>query len=93
MAKEKVQKRLVLPPDPDEFNSNRADWAGLAVDTFQGEAGTEDKHAVADLICNLGHFLDRNPDYGTLAEAIRRGRSYYEEETDSEGKQFVGGGA
>lgn len=77
-----------LPLDPDNQNSNRSDLAHAAVRAFQVETGTDDCDAIADLIGDLAHFCDRNPEYGTVWDAIRRAKSYYREETDSTGRQF-----
>ena len=33
-------------------------WAAEAVAVFQERCGTSDKHAVADLICDLGHLAE-----------------------------------
>ena len=33
-------------------------WAGEAVSAFQKHCGTGDEHAIADLICDLGHLAE-----------------------------------
>jgi len=33
-------------------------WAAEAVAAFQKHCGTGDEHAIADLICDLGHLAD-----------------------------------
>jgi hypothetical protein len=33
-------------------------WAAEAVAAFQKRCGTGDEHAIADLICDLGHLAD-----------------------------------
>jgi hypothetical protein len=33
-------------------------WAAEAVAVFQRHCGTSDEHAIADLICDLGHLAD-----------------------------------
>jgi hypothetical protein len=33
-------------------------WAAEAVAVFQKHCGTSDEHAIADLICDLGHLAD-----------------------------------
>jgi hypothetical protein len=33
-------------------------WAGEAVAVFQKHCGTGDEHAIADLICDLGHLAE-----------------------------------
>lgn len=55
----------LLPPDPDELNDDRAEWAGEAIDAFAAavyaERNTEDDTTIlADLLANLRHWADRN---------------------------------
>jgi hypothetical protein len=50
-----------LPPDPDGQNDDRASWADKAIQTFEMESGTDREDAVADLLCDLMHWVDRNP--------------------------------
>ncbi len=33
-------------------------WAAEAVEVFQKHCGTGDEHAIADLICDLGHLAE-----------------------------------
>ena len=33
-------------------------WAAEAIAIFQTQCGTGDEHAIADLICDLGHLAD-----------------------------------
>jgi hypothetical protein len=35
-----------LPPDPDNLNDNRAEWAGAALATFMRETGTDQEDIV-----------------------------------------------
>lgn len=79
-----------LPPDPERQNKNRSDWALEAIAAFQNTTNADDEDAVADLICDLAHMCDRFPEYGTLADAIRRAAMHYDEETSGRGKQFKG---
>ena len=38
--------------------TNHIAWAAEAVAVFQGYCRTGDDHAIADLICDLGHLAD-----------------------------------
>ena len=38
--------------------SNHIAWAADAVAVFQRRCGTGDAHAIADLICDLGHLAE-----------------------------------
>jgi hypothetical protein len=49
-----------LPPDPDQMNDARAQWAGGALDRFQEITGTDEDMALPDLLCDLRHWCDRN---------------------------------
>lgn len=50
--------------DPDEaeedMNGRRADWAEDALVHFMFTTGTDGGDAIADLICNIQHWCDRN---------------------------------
>jgi hypothetical protein len=48
-----------LPPDPDEQNDDRANWAEATLITFMGCTGTDAEDAVADLLTDLMHWCDR----------------------------------
>jgi len=67
-----------LPPNPDKMNDERAGWAGSALDVFQFVTGTEDCDKVADLICNLRHWCDRNGQ--NFERELARGWEMYEVE-------------
>jgi len=47
-----------LPPDPDGQNEDRAKWAGVALDAFIVETGTDREDALADLLCDLMHWAN-----------------------------------
>jgi hypothetical protein len=53
-------------------------WVASAIAAFQQHCGTEDEHAIADLICDLGHFADdRGFDF---INEVRRGiRNWFAE--------------
>src|SRR5579863_5577143 len=50
----------VLPPDPEEMNDARSDWAAAAIDAFRDETGTDLEDAVSDLLADLMHWCGRN---------------------------------
>ncbi len=79
-----------FPPDPERKNGARAEWAAQVVAKFQELTGVEDEYALGDLICDLGHFADRNPAFGRIAKAVEFGLTSYLEETDCLGEQFKG---
>jgi hypothetical protein len=59
-------------------NANHIAWAADAVAVFQKHCGTGDEHAIADLICDLGHLAeDRGFDF--LSEAKRGIGHWYAE--------------
>ena len=45
-------------------------WAADAVAAYQQRCGTNDEHAIADLICDLGHLAEER-DLEFLAEVQR----------------------
>lgn len=80
--------KKTLPLDPEEQNSDRSQWARVAIRAYQIETGTDDQDAISDLINDLAHFCDRHPEYETVGEAIRRARNSYSDETKNTGRQF-----
>jgi hypothetical protein len=79
-----------LPADPEGLNDQRADWAEdvlaqFAMATF-GEPMQDESDweaALADLLCDLMHYCDRNgPDFD---DALIAARHNYQEETDPNG--------
>jgi len=68
-----------LPPDPEEMNDDRAQWAGAALREFQRITGCDREDALGDLLCDLMHWSDRkNFDFDA---ALCRARCHYEAET------------
>ncbi len=68
-----------LPPDPEETNDHRAEWAAAALHEFQRITGTEDEDALGDLLCDLMHWSDRNS--LDFEAALSRACMHYEAET------------
>jgi hypothetical protein len=63
-------------------------WAAKAVAVFQGYCRTADEHAIADLICDLGHLAEeRGLDF--LSEVKRGIGHWYAEHHASDG-EFLG---
>lgn len=53
-----------LPPDPENMNDERAEWAASAVDAFADitnmrNAGEDDETILTDLLADLRHWADR----------------------------------
>lgn len=74
-----------LPPDPEEINESRAEWAEQAIRAFQDATQTDDGDALSDLLCDLMHWSDRNGKE-SFATQLRRAEMHYEEETSGEGE-------
>lgn len=51
---------IEIPPDNDGRNGERANWAFVALGVFEGRTGTDREDYVADLLCDLMHWCDRN---------------------------------
>lgn len=68
-----------LPPDPDEMNDARAEWAGAAVEAFQQQTGTDLPDALCDLLGDLMHWCDRNGQH--FNAELSRAIGHYREET------------
>lgn len=72
-----------LPPDPDEQNNDRADWAEEALITFMACTGTDPGDSVADLMADLRHWCDRyDLDFDN---ELARAQGMYGDETDPNG--------
>ena len=89
-----------LPPDPEETNEQSATEAERVLFAFEetdGEApyggiNSEQLTALheqnlADLLCNFGHWCDRNG--VNMQEVIRRAKGHYDAETGNQGVQFT----
>lgn len=56
-----AEPRQVLElPDPDRSNAERAARGAAAIAAYRGVTGTEDDDVLADLLCDLMHWADRN---------------------------------
>jgi hypothetical protein len=65
-----------FPPDPENLNDQRAQWAENALSTFLHETGIDLEGSLADLLCNLMHLADRR-DWDFAAE-LEHAQAHYE---------------
>jgi len=72
----------VLPPDPENMNDDRAQWAQAALRAFRKATGADAEEALGDLLCDLMHWSDRNN--FDFEAALDRARMHYEAETTAE---------
>jgi hypothetical protein len=75
-----------IPPDPEDQNDDRAEWAQAAIDAFVSVCRTDPEDALSDLLSDMGHWCDRNGT--TMAAEIARASSHYNDETDGKGASF-----
>lgn len=68
-----------LPPDPENMNNDRSDWAEQAILRFQACTGADRGDALCDLLGDLMHWCDR-ADFD-FNEELERARMHYEAET------------
>jgi hypothetical protein len=68
-----------LPPDPENMNDARAEWAAAALRHFQCTTGADDEDALGDLLCDLMHWSDRNT--FDFEAAMAHARMLYKDET------------
>ena len=74
----------LLPPDPEEMNDDRAEWAQVALDAFahvtgMDTAGEDDETVLGDLLCDIMHWCDRNG--VSFAVTMETARVHYDAET------------
>ena len=63
-------------------------WAAEAVAVFQKHCGTSDEHAIADLICDLGHLADeRGFDF---LDEVKRGIGHWYAERHVSDRNYLG---
>ena len=74
---------MALPPDPDNMNDDRADWAEAALQAFIRACRTDREDALPDLLCDLIHLCDRQPDLGGFDAMVERARRNYDAETQA----------
>lgn len=71
-----------IPPDPEGRNMDRAAWADVACRAFMDRTGTDFEDVVADLLCDLKHWCDRNN--VSFMQELRRAEGMYRDETREE---------
>jgi hypothetical protein len=77
-----------LPPDPENRNHERAQWAETAVSAFRRETGADFEDSLPDLLCDLMHLADRRG--WDFAEAMERAQAHYEVETTPDPSDLLG---
>jgi hypothetical protein len=71
-----------MPPDPDEKNMERAEWAHRAILAFESATGTDREDALADLLGDLMHWSNvYGQDFDRELDSARR---HYASETATE---------
>lgn len=75
-----------IPPDPEDMNDERSEWAEQALDLFIGFTGCDEQDALCDLLANLAHLCDRKG--WSMENELRRARMHYKDETENQGTQF-----
>lgn len=88
-----------LPPDPEEMNDDRAEWARKTIKFFARNFGEEPAYKATtkeqeslllqnlqDILCDFAHYCDRlGVDMRNLLAAAA---NCYKEETNHDGTQF-----
>jgi hypothetical protein len=68
--------------------ANHIGWAADAVAAYQRRCGTDDEHAIADLLCDLGHLAEeRDLDF---IEEVRRAIGHWYAEHHSRDRDDFG---
>ena len=73
---------------------NKADhiaWAAEAIAVFQRHCRTGDEHAIADLICDLGHLAEERG-FDFISE-VKRGIGHWYTEHHAEDRNLLGSDA
>ena len=79
--------KKVIPPDPENMNDDRAEWAAASLRHFQCTTGTDYDDALCDLLCDLMHWCDRHE--FEFESALSRARNHYAAETCSDDVQHI----
>jgi hypothetical protein len=69
-----------LPPDPENMNDNRKEFAEQAIQAFIAATRSDREDALCDLLCDLMHWADREPETD-FDHQLDRARNHYAEET------------
>ena len=83
---------MSLPPDPDDMNAQRAEWALQTLEFFKSLTRCDPEDAVNDLLSDIGHLVDRDPQWAPdgVDVEVWRAASTYEDETRGEGEEQDG---
>jgi len=84
MSEKKTDAPHARAADPEGMNDARSDRANSALEAFQAPPFPRTDSAVPDLLCDLMHWCDRNPNE-EFDVALTRARAYYVEETETGG--------
>jgi hypothetical protein len=68
--------------------SEHLTWAAAAIAAFQQHCGTGDEHAIADLICDLGHLAEERG-FDFVSE-VRRGIGHWFAERHAQERNPLG---
>jgi len=73
-------------PYPEDKNDERAELAQGLLNQFMKKTGADPEDVLADLLCNLAHWCDRNDT--EFERELRRAASHYGDETVGRGAQL-----
>ena len=73
---------MALPPDPEGKNDTRAGWGEQVILRFEALTGCDREDALADMLCDLMHWCDRNG--LDFARQVERAEYHYQCETSNE---------
>jgi len=73
-----------LPPDPGGLNDLRAAEAKEAIKAFRNVCVVDKQDALGDLLTNLMHLCDRDPQLGNFDAALNWAYHSYKAETGTE---------
>lgn len=76
-----------LPPDPENMNNDRAEYAAAALRHFQCTTGSDYDDSLTDLLGDLMHWSDRNG--VDFSAELERARGHYGAETTPTTEQAI----
>lgn len=82
----KSDERIVRGTVPDK--ADHIAWAAETIAVFQRHCKTADEHAIADLICDLGHLAEERG-FDFLNE-VRRGIGHWYAEHNARDRDHIG---
>lgn len=75
-----MSAKRTLPPDPENMNGQRSEWARHALETFRAGTRCEPEEALSDLLVDLRHWHDRHGE-GNFLGVFNNSMKIYTEET------------